>query len=262
MYWLDSEARSLLEKSAITIHGINHLAELEDFSIHQLPAILGGDFASWNEHDASLRLTRVATSRSHESRVAPFVPALNKTLPSHPLFGQYIDFSSGRVCYVDTVGRTRAMIDDAAFKRSAFYREVAGPLGIEDQIVMHIYIYDGQGVILTVHGSRLFSEQSLGIAAFLRSHLVGRYHAILNTAEKIRSERRAVIGQLDTRISKRESEVLRLICRGQSNDQIAFDLGISSRTAENHVASILRKLGAETRFQLAARYGAWLEAEA
>lgn len=53
-------------------------------------------------------------------------------------------------------------------------------------------------------------------------------------------------------LTKRETEVLRLIAEGLTNDQIAQRLFISKRTVEHHVSSILGKLGVSTRAQAAA----------
>jgi two-component system NarL family response regulator len=52
-------------------------------------------------------------------------------------------------------------------------------------------------------------------------------------------------------LSTRELEVLRLIARGMENADIAGALGISPRTAKNHVSSILAKLGLPSRVQAA-----------
>jgi two-component system, NarL family, response regulator LiaR len=52
-------------------------------------------------------------------------------------------------------------------------------------------------------------------------------------------------------LSPRELDVLRLIARGKDNAQIAQELGISPRTAKNHVSSILAKLGLSSRIQAA-----------
>jgi DNA-binding NarL/FixJ family response regulator len=52
-------------------------------------------------------------------------------------------------------------------------------------------------------------------------------------------------------LSSREREVLRLIARGMENAEIAEELGISPRTAKNHVSNILAKLGLPSRIQAA-----------
>ncbi len=52
-------------------------------------------------------------------------------------------------------------------------------------------------------------------------------------------------------LSARELDVLRLIARGMENKEIAKALGISQRTAKNHVSNILAKLGMPSRVQAA-----------
>jgi non-specific serine/threonine protein kinase len=48
-------------------------------------------------------------------------------------------------------------------------------------------------------------------------------------------------------LSKRETEVLRLLVDGRSNQEIAAELFISPHTAANHVANIMNKLGVDSR---------------
>jgi two-component system NarL family response regulator len=52
-------------------------------------------------------------------------------------------------------------------------------------------------------------------------------------------------------LSAREIEVLRLLAKGLSNKEIAYELRIVEDTAKNHVKSILRKLDAHDRTQAA-----------
>lgn len=56
-------------------------------------------------------------------------------------------------------------------------------------------------------------------------------------------------------VTEREGEVLGQLAAGRSNAQIAHVLHISVRTVENHVSSLLRKLGAGDRRELAALSG-------
>jgi DNA-binding NarL/FixJ family response regulator len=63
-------------------------------------------------------------------------------------------------------------------------------------------------------------------------------HGFLRTSsEHQRTDRRG------TRISARELEIVRLLAEGNSNKQIAAQLGITSRTVETHRAKIMLKLG-------------------
>ena len=51
-------------------------------------------------------------------------------------------------------------------------------------------------------------------------------------------------------ISQREEEIIKLLIRGLSNQQIADDLYISEKTVKNHLYHIYRKLGISNRLQL------------
>lgn len=53
-------------------------------------------------------------------------------------------------------------------------------------------------------------------------------------------------------LSQREQEVLAQVARGRSNKAIADALFVSPNTVKSHVASLLRKLDAHSRAQLAA----------
>lgn len=48
-------------------------------------------------------------------------------------------------------------------------------------------------------------------------------------------------------LTAREKEVLKLVCKGFSNIEIAQELCISTHTAKAHIAAILRKLGVQNR---------------
>jgi len=55
------------------------------------------------------------------------------------------------------------------------------------------------------------------------------------------------LGELAEPLTRRESEVLQMLAAGLGNKEIAVQLAISGHTVKFHVASILGKLGAETR---------------
>jgi len=49
------------------------------------------------------------------------------------------------------------------------------------------------------------------------------------------------------KLTRRETEVLRLMARGHKNTQIAKTLNVTEQTVKNHVRNIFSKLGVETR---------------
>jgi DNA-binding NarL/FixJ family response regulator len=52
-------------------------------------------------------------------------------------------------------------------------------------------------------------------------------------------------------LTTREKEVLAQLAKGASNKEIAYELGITERTARTHVSNILGKLGLASRTQAA-----------
>jgi DNA-binding CsgD family transcriptional regulator len=53
-------------------------------------------------------------------------------------------------------------------------------------------------------------------------------------------------------LTKRETDVLRLVAKGRTNKEIAAELFIAERTAGNHVGNILLKIGCGNRVEAAA----------
>ena len=61
----------------------------------------------------------------------------------------------------------------------------------------------------------------------------------------------AVAPDVEAGLSPREGEILREIVQGASNKEIARRLGIAETTVKIHVQHILRKLGLNSRVQVA-----------
>ncbi|GAP49799.1 LuxR C-terminal-related transcriptional regulator [Streptomyces azureus] len=121
----------------------------------------------------------------------------------------------------------------------------------------------------TLNSTRRDSEEracrALGREAFERAHrrggslglaeLVG--HALQEPARPHPGESPAPHDDTAVRLTRRETEVARLVAEGLANQQIADRLVIARRTAEGHVERILSKLGFSNRSQIAA----WVTAQ-
>jgi len=81
-----------------------------------------------------------------------------------------------------------------------------------------------------------------------RSMTASLLSAIGSTAKERKDEREAA--KIAT-ISHREREIIKVLCEGLSNKQIANRLFISEPTVRNHITSILAKLELSDRFELA-----------
>ena len=54
-------------------------------------------------------------------------------------------------------------------------------------------------------------------------------------------------------LSAREHEVLRLLARGRTNQEIAGELSVAATTAKKHISNLIGKLGARNRTEAVAR---------
>ena len=89
------------------------------------------------------------------------------------------------------------------------------------------------------------------VAAAIRAACRGEVHLDPAIAKQLTRSLRAPKPQTVDALTDREREVLALVAKGLSNQQIADSLVISERTARTHVSNILAKLGVASRTQAA-----------
>jgi two-component system, NarL family, response regulator LiaR len=83
----------------------------------------------------------------------------------------------------------------------------------------------------------------------IRGAAEGQVHLAPEAAARLMREVRAP--ENPEELTDRETEVLKLLARGQANRQIAGELFVEEKTVKAHVSSILRKLGVHSRTQAA-----------
>jgi len=107
-----------------------------------------------------------------------------------------------------------------------------------------VEVTDTPATLLATDGSRVDVEIS---SVPLRSggHVIGVFGQFADVPDEPPTEE--IPG-----LTPRQHEVLRLLQRGHSTEQIAAELNISRDTVRNHVADLLRALGAKSRLEAVA----------
>ncbi|MBA2631870.1 MAG: response regulator transcription factor [Chloroflexi bacterium] len=104
----------------------------------------------------------------------------------------------------------------------------------------------------------------------LRSGAAGFVAKSVETRELIKAVRAAAAGRLvfDRQVeppppvlTPRETDVVRLVADGRTNEEVGFALGVTSKTVEAHLGRIFERTGIQTRTELATRAirEAWLD---
>jgi PAS domain S-box-containing protein len=104
---------------------------------------------------------------------------------------------------------------------------------------------DNQGVFLAPDGERFTMEVS-GIPLSRDDHVIGVFGQVKNVEEDDAPP------PPHPSLTPRQSEVLRLLERGHSTEQIAAELHLSVETVRNHIRAILRALGVHSRLEAVA----------
>jgi DNA-binding NarL/FixJ family response regulator len=60
----------------------------------------------------------------------------------------------------------------------------------------------------------------------------------------------AVLPRAERGLTKREQEIVDLLLRGQSNKEIASQLGVSDQTIKNQLTTLYRKMDVSSRLEL------------
>lgn len=191
--------------------------------------------------------------RGEVDEAAAWIEQIAKTLPGpHRFFFAYLAAAQfGRTCDVHAMRRQLAA---AAARPQDRVNKAA--LGLFDAFASQRGIVDADVGARALTGASGFDKIGWPWFAARAYELGGKSRRASETYRSLgslRDLRRVGAGRSDANVSvlsSREVEVAELASSGHSNDEIAQILHISSRTAEKHVASALRKLNLRSRVQL------------
>jgi DNA-binding CsgD family transcriptional regulator len=166
----------------------------------------------------------------------------------NPLVEHYVRTRDGRATRFSDVLTRREL------HRLALYREVYRPLGVEYQIAFTLPSSSERtlGIALS-RGKRDFTASERELLNLVRPYLIQAYRNALAHTELGRGAGRQILiaDLLALGLTRRQSEVLRLVAMGRSDGDAASALGIGVRTAQKHLELCYRKLSASGRSEAA-----------
>ncbi len=231
----------------LEVHRVRSENELIDLVLHRAPAPLGITYTTWNQRNTNQAVPEGETfvTNDYNQAVQSRFSHFNNTIASHPVVA---NMSPGGILTLPE-DRILAMTDFASMRQ---IRETA----IHSEFYRHVEVVDHAGfeatygdttVMACFISPRVFSEETKLMIHLFRQHLAIAFHRF-KEAEAEKKRVSLVLPSLDhSSLTRRERETLPYLLSGKSNSEIATILGISPRTAEKHVASIIEKSGAENR---------------
>jgi len=145
-------------------------------------------------------------------------------------------------------------LDFPAFLRSSAYGTFWGPMGIHHVLLARIAHSDTESFVLGFHrgaAERRFSDADVARLAALLP-LLGSTLSRVRLAEGLSKLRgHAALVPMSAALTRREREIAADVAEGLANKHIARRRGLSVHTVENHLRSLFRKTGVDSRTKLA-----------
>jgi DNA-binding CsgD family transcriptional regulator len=111
---------------------------------------------------------------------------------------------------------------------------------------LHVFTKLSNNILLT--GSLIFIYAVYSATLVYLRWFMETYHGKLEIAHRENQHLETLYNKYN--ISKREQEIILLICEGKSNKEIEEELFISLQTVKDHIYNIYRKTGVKNRVQL------------
>jgi len=235
------------------VMGLLDLEELCTGLLRALREAVPADWCALNELPADLPHTVSITD--------PLVPAeMHLAFARHgaenPIVQYHLRTRDGRATRFSDVLTRREL------HRLDLYRHVYRPLGVEYQIAFTLPSSAQRVVgIALSRAERDFTATERDLLNLARPYLIQAYRNALAYTEMAGGAGRQIVvaDLLALGLTRRQSEVLRLVAMGHSDHDAASVLGISARTTQKHLEHCYRTLNVSDRSQ-AARL-AWAAAD-
>lgn len=138
---------------------------------------------------------------------------------------------------------------------SPSYRDVYARYGVYDVLQMNIAYQNERMALLTLYRTRAdgpFTDRDVFFLRALSNHIDLAYHTRLHEDAAVRPESAEPLRALVARcgLTRREEEIVALVFRDRSNEEILDTLCIAHNTLMKHLQNIYRKCGVSSRWEL------------
>jgi DNA-binding CsgD family transcriptional regulator len=244
-----------LERQVLALVGnVMGLLEIDDFVAGLLVAVREAvpcDWVSFNE-----------VAPDPERTLAVVDPPLSAAMLE--IFGQLV-FENPLVAHYQRTGDGRAVrFSDVVSRRelhaTELYRRFYAPLGIEHQIAFTLPSSPERLLAIALsRGGDDFTDRERDLLNLARHHLIQAYRNALAHSQLARLRHQRASSDRDASLeriaglglTRREAQVLLLVCMGRSDRDAALELGVSHRTVEKHLENCYRKLAVGGRSEAA-----------
>ena len=201
----------------------------------------------------------IADTRGEHLLADPVVVNYDKDLIlSYIEFGEELDYTWGMMqCARSMVFRDSDLMSNEFREDSEFYRRYLKPQGLH-YVMQGIFSYERKflGLVSLLRSKRNgdFSEKEIFMMDMLKDHISLRLY---------QEERRKSINYSDARkhldleiyiekygLTKKESDVFKLLAEGLENSEICEQLCITNHTLKKHILNIYKKTGVNSRLKL------------
>lgn len=151
------------------------------------------------------------------------------------------------------------LFDFPKFLRSPAYETFWGPLGIHHLMIIRVAHCGSESFAFGLHraaGGRRFCDAEVARVGGLLAPLVSTLSRLrlAEELERLRGVAAVAVPAL-AGLTHREQEIAHDVAEGLANKHIARRRGVSVHTVENHLRSIFRKTGVDSRTKLAIAAG-------
>jgi len=214
------------------LYNVRTVSDFAPAAVRLVQQIFPTAFVAYHDVPLSNPIASQHWCKDFETKPA-LIKAWNRLALQSPVVQYYLRGGTNPVV------ATQDLISDLQLRNSELYNECWRPFGVTHQIGIRIWNATRiQGLSIKRDGR--FSDLDHNLVQAIHPHF-------LRCFESVAHDDNSRLEYKQSTLTSRENEVLEWVCEGKRDGEIGVILGISCRTAEKHVAAILKKLGVETR---------------